>query len=126
MSTKTDRAGPIARAPAKPWAPANPDVPATAGTPDGFRRPLPPAAVPAQSRAAPNAAPVWRQDDGTPVSCVEKIKVLNENHAELRQIAQDAFEDALLMGCSEAQLRALLHALIDELDNPYRDSKKPG
>jgi hypothetical protein len=69
------------------------------------------------------AAPVWRQDDGAPVSCVEKIKVLNENYAELRQIAQDAFEDALLMGCSEAQVRDILRELVDALENPYRPAQ---
>lgn len=67
-------------------------------------------------------APVWRQPDGAPVSCLEKIKVLNENYAELRQIAQDALEDALLMGCSEEQMRAALHQLIDALVNPYGDA----
>ncbi len=67
------------------------------------------------------AAPVWRQADGSPVSCYEKIKVLNQNFAELRQIAQDALEDAILMECSEAQVRLALHQLIDELQNPYAD-----
>ena len=67
-------------------------------------------------------AKTWLAPDGSPVSCLEKIKVLNENYAELRQIAQDALEDALIMGCSEAQMRAALHQLIDELDNPYRQS----
>jgi len=66
--------------------------------------------------------PTWRAPDGSPVSCIEKIKVLNENYAELRQIAQDALEDALIMGCSEEQMRAALHQLVDELDNPYRRS----
>ena len=30
--------------------------------------------------------PVWRTPEGEPVSCVEKIKVLNENLAELRAL----------------------------------------
>jgi hypothetical protein len=63
---------------------------------------------------------VWRQPDGNPVSCVEKIKVLNQNLDEIRQLAQDALEDAILMGCDEAQFRAVLHAVVDGLDNPYR------
>jgi hypothetical protein len=75
---------------------------------------------------APSALPpVWRQPDGSPVSCVEKIKVLNENYAELRQMAQDALEDALLMGCSEAQIRQALHQLVDRLGNPY-DANEAG
>jgi hypothetical protein len=54
------------------------------------------------------------------VSCVEKIKVLNENLAELRGLAQDALEDAVLMGCDEAQLREVLTGIITGLVNPYR------
>ncbi len=64
--------------------------------------------------------PVWKHPDGTSVSCLEKIKVLNENLDELRQIAQDALEDGLLIGCDERQLRETLHQLVDSLDNPYR------
>ena len=68
----------------------------------------------------PFRPPTWRQPDGSPVSCVEKIKVLNENLAEIQQMAQDAFEDAILMGCDEAQLRTVLRTLVDSLHNPYR------
>ncbi len=63
--------------------------------------------------------PTWRQSDGKPVSCIEKIKVLNENLGEIRQLAQDALEDGLLMGCSEEQLRQVLRDLVDSLKNPY-------
>lgn len=65
------------------------------------------------------AAPVWLAPDGQPISCVEKLKVLADNLEELRSIAQDAFEDALLMGCDEAQVRDVFAALIGGLDNPY-------
>ena len=64
--------------------------------------------------------PVWRTPEGEPVSCVEKIKVLNENLEELRALAQDALEDAVLMGCDEAQFRRVLQALADGLVNPYK------
>ena len=63
--------------------------------------------------------PIWRQPDGEPLSCVEKIKVLNENLEEIFEMAQDALEDGILMGCDEAQLREVLHGLVDKLDNPY-------
>ena len=68
--------------------------------------------------------PVWRQPDGKPLSCVEKIKVLNENLAEIRQLSQDALEDALLMGGSEEQIRSVLRELIEGLHNPYRKDRK--
>jgi hypothetical protein len=63
--------------------------------------------------------PTWRHDDGAPVSCHEKIKVMNENLAEIRQMAQDAFEDALLMGCSEAQVREVFVAVMHDLVKPW-------
>jgi hypothetical protein len=64
--------------------------------------------------------PVWLTPEGEPVSCVEKIKVLNENLAELRELAQDALEDGVLMGCDEAQLREVLAGIVAGLVNPYR------
>jgi hypothetical protein len=64
--------------------------------------------------------PVWRTSEGEPVSCLDKIKVLNENLDELRELAQEALEDAVLMGCDEAQFRSVLHQLADGLVNPYR------
>jgi hypothetical protein len=67
--------------------------------------------------------PVWKQPDGAPVSCLEKIKVLNENLAEIEQMAQDAFEDALLMGCDERQVREVLGRMVERLHNPYRKDR---
>ena len=63
---------------------------------------------------------VWRQPDGEPVSCVEKLKVLNENLEEIRQVCQDAFEDAVLMGCDEQQVREVLATIVGSVTNPYR------
>ena len=64
--------------------------------------------------------PVWLDPEGNVVACVEKIKVMNENLEELAQMAQDAFEDAILMGCDERQVRAFLGAMMQSLDNPYQ------
>ena len=64
--------------------------------------------------------PKWYDDDGQIVSCTEKVKEMTENMSELYQTAQDAFEDALLMGCSESQLRDYLQTLVAGLENPYR------
>lgn len=72
--------------------------------------------------STPYTPPIWRHADGAPIACVDKIKVLNENMEELRQMAQDAFEDAVLLACPEAQIRAELHRLVDSLLNPYLDA----
>ena len=68
--------------------------------------------------------PVWLQSDGQPLSCREKIKVLNENLEEIREMAQDALEDGILMGCDEAQLREVFQALVQSLSNPYGNRTK--
>ena len=60
------------------------------------------------------------RDDGSVVYGTEKVKVMTENFDEIKQIAQDALEDGLLMEVSEPQMREALHRLIDELVNPYQ------
>ena len=64
--------------------------------------------------------PKWVRDDQSVVSCTEKVKVMTENFDEIRQIAQDALEDGLLMEVSEQQMRVALHHLVDSLVNPYK------
>lgn len=71
------------------------------------------------SDSAPLIPDVWRAPDGTALSCREKIKVLNENLEELQQMAQDALEDAIIMGADEGQIRDVLRRLVESLENPY-------
>ncbi|MCW3474434.1 hypothetical protein [Limobrevibacterium gyesilva] len=66
----------------------------------------------------------WPQDDGTPVSCREKLKTLAENHAELAQVMQDAFEDAVLMGVDEQAMRRILSDMVQALGSPKRATPK--
>ena len=63
---------------------------------------------------------VWREPNGTALSCLEKIKVLNENLEEIKELSQDALEDAILMGGDEKQVREVLRQIVDELANPYK------
>ena len=72
------------------------------------------------TKAKNPALPKWLRDDGSVVACTEKIKVMTENFDEIKQIAQDALEDGLLMEVSEAQMREALHQLIELLVNPYQ------
>lgn len=69
--------------------------------------------------ASPLPATVWRSPGGEIVACVEKLKVLRENLEEIQQLAQDALEDAVLMGCDEAQFREVIRQLAETLRNPY-------
>jgi len=62
----------------------------------------------------------WRGPDGETVVCVEKLKVLEENLGEIAELAQDALEDAILMGVAEDQARGALAGVIARLVNPYK------
>jgi hypothetical protein len=65
---------------------------------------------------------IWRSPKGEVIACVEKNKVLAENLEEIRQVCQDALDDAVLMGCDEQQVRAVLNSLIGDLVNSYAPS----
>lgn len=73
---------------------------------------------------SPVPPPSWPQSDGAPLACREKLKVLEENHAELAQVMQDAFEDAVLMGVDEQAMRRILAAMVEALESPKR--RDPG
>lgn len=72
------------------------------------------------SPPAKSTWPKWVRDDNSVVACTEKVKVMTENFDEIKQIAQDALEDGLLMEVSEEQMRETLHRLVDMLVNPYQ------
>jgi len=63
--------------------------------------------------------PVWRATSGEKVACVEKIKVMQQNIDELLGVAQDLFEDGVLMGIDQDQLKSYLALLMNNLVNPY-------
>ncbi len=62
----------------------------------------------------------WLTPEGEPVSCLEKIKVLNENLAEIQEMSQAALEDAILMGYDESQFPDVVRKLVESLVNPYQ------
>lgn len=49
----------------------------------------------------------------------KKSKSCSKNLQELHEMAQEALEDAVLMGCTEAQVKDYLRVLMDSLENPY-------
>lgn len=71
------------------------------------------------AQTQPESSIIWRDTQGNVIACVEKNKVMRENLAEIRQSCQDALEDAVLMGCNEAQFRSILSDMLASLINPY-------
>jgi hypothetical protein len=65
----------------------------------------------------------WPGEDGAPLSCRDKLKVLAENHGELAQMLRDTFEDAILMGVDETAMRGILTDMVSGLDSPKRAAR---
>lgn len=64
---------------------------------------------------------LWLTPEGRPVSCAEKLKVLEQNLAEFEAVALDILEDAALMGCDVEQVRAALAERLGKVTLRYRD-----
>jgi hypothetical protein len=71
----------------------------------------------------PKPPTIWPGEDGAPLSCRDKLKVLAENHAELAQVLRDTFEDAILMGVDETAMRQILNDMIQGLESPKRGAR---
>jgi hypothetical protein len=65
----------------------------------------------------------WPGLDGNSVGCREKLKMLAENYAEVAQVLQDAFEDAVLMGVEEQAMRQILADVVAGLVSPKRPAR---
>ena len=61
----------------------------------------------------------WSSSSGETIACTEKLKVLRENLEEIGQMCQDALDDAVLMGCDEAQFRAAVLEVVAALKSAY-------
>jgi len=51
---------------------------------------------------------IWKDKENKPIACIEKIKILNENIMEIKQLSDDAIEDAKLMGVDPDQITSVI------------------
>ena len=58
---------------------------------------------------------LWVDKNKKVISCDESNKILNENFYEVKNIIQNSFDDAILMGCDEGDFKKKVRVLIDEL-----------
>lgn len=63
--------------------------------------------------------PRWQSPRGEVIACVEKLKVLRINLEEIRQVVQDALDDAVLVGCDPAQYRAAIMDIVRDIESAY-------
>jgi uncharacterized protein (UPF0335 family) len=57
----------------------------------------------------------WVNENNNVISCIEKIKILNENMAELTQTIKDVHDDAILMGVSNKNFKKNIALLFEQM-----------
>ena len=63
---------------------------------------------------------IWKSKEDQIISCDEKIKVLNENLHEVKNLLQSTFDDGILIGCDESDLKKKFTKLIDDLNFSFK------
>lgn len=64
----------------------------------------------------------WVDDAGNLISCTEKIKVMQQNLAELKATLQDILDDGVLMEINENQLKEEMKKIIENISFSYKDN----
>ena len=59
---------------------------------------------------------LWIDKNNKVIACEETNKVLNENFIEVSSVLQNAFDDAILIGCDEDDFKKKIINLIKSLE----------
>ena len=59
---------------------------------------------------------IWYSKERKVISCDETNKVLNENYDEIKMLIQNAFDDAVLIGCDEKDFKEKIQNLIENME----------
>ena len=59
---------------------------------------------------------LWIDKNNKIISCEETNKVLNENFTEVSSVLQNAFDDAILIGCDEDDFKKKIIKLMNSLE----------
>ena len=59
---------------------------------------------------------IWRAKDNKVISCDETNKVLNENYNEIKNVIQNAYDDAVLIDCDEKDFKNKIIDLVDKIE----------
>ena len=59
---------------------------------------------------------LWIDKNNKIISCEETNKVLNENYIEISSVLQNAFDDAILIGCDENDFKKKIMKLMNSLE----------
>ena len=59
----------------------------------------------------------WISKNREKISCEEKIKVLNNNLDDLKNLLEDTYDEAILMGVAPKQIKEVLYNLLKNLNS---------
>tara|TARA_B100001248_G_C27133102_1_gene341038 strand:- start:389 stop:613 length:225 start_codon:yes stop_codon:yes gene_type:complete len=59
---------------------------------------------------------LWIDKNNKIISCEETNKILNENFIEVTSVLQNAFDDAILIGCNEDDFKKKFIKLMNSLE----------
>ena len=63
----------------------------------------------------------WIGKNKLKVSCKEKIKILNNNIDELQEMISEIYDEAILMGVDEKQLKNVLLEIVKNTQNNLKN-----
>ena len=65
----------------------------------------------------------WISKNKEKISCEEKIKILNNNIDELKDLLEETYDEALLMGVAPTQIKEVFHNLLKNIDSTLDNEK---
>ena len=63
---------------------------------------------------------VWKASDNSKISCKEKIIILNNNVIELKNLINQIYDEAILMGVDKKQIKKVINNLSNNLDTELK------
>ena len=63
----------------------------------------------------------WRTSNNSKISCKEKIVVLNNNVIELQNLMHQIYDEAILMGVDEKQIKKVINYLATNLNSKLKN-----
>ena len=63
---------------------------------------------------------VWKASDNSKISCKEKIVILNNNVIELKNLMNQIYDEAILMGVDRKQIKKVINNLSNNLDTELK------
>ena len=57
----------------------------------------------------------WQSNDNKKIACKEKIKILNNNIDELRELINQIYDEAILMGVKKKQIEEIINNITNDL-----------